>query len=167
MSAGPGQQVRHADLPDLYHTWKWRVLIAYCVFYSMNYMGRFNFSLVQPAIIDDLGITSADTGWINSWMFWGFALGDFVHGRFAERFGYRRILLLGALGTGLFNYIASFGTTINGLLVPWAIVGFMNAATWAPGIGIIAQWWGRPESGAGRWAWWERQRALRCSSSGW
>jgi sugar phosphate permease len=65
MSAGPGQQVRHADLPDLYHTWKWRVLIAYCVFYSMNYMGRFNFSLVQPAIIDDLGITSADTGWIN------------------------------------------------------------------------------------------------------
>jgi OPA family glycerol-3-phosphate transporter-like MFS transporter len=147
MSAGPGQQVRHADLPDLYHTWKWRVLIAYCVFYSMNYMGRFNFSLVQPAIIDDLGITSADTGWINSWMFWGFALGDFVHGRFAERFGYRRILLLGALGTGLFNYIASFGTTINGLLVPWAIVGFMNAATWAPGIGIIAQWWGRRERG--------------------
>ncbi|MBT3352041.1 MAG: MFS transporter [Nitrospinaceae bacterium] len=147
MSDAPSQQVRYEELPELYHTWKWRVLIAYCVFYSMNYMGRFNFSLIQPAIIEDMGITSADTGWINSWMFWGFAFGDFVHGHLAERFGYRRILLLGALGTGLFNYIASFGTTINGLLVPWAIVGFVNAATWAPGIGIIAQWWGRRERG--------------------
>ncbi|MFP6891774.1 MAG: MFS transporter [Nitrospinota bacterium] len=137
----------YGEMSALYHTWKWRILIAYCVFYSMNYMGRFNFSLIQSEIIADLGITRADTGWINSWMFWGFAFGDFVHGRFAERYGYRRILLLGAIGTGLFNVIASFGTTINTLLVPWAIVGFVNAATWAPGIGILAQWWGRRERG--------------------
>ena len=144
---GAPAQVRFEDLPDAYHVWKWRILIAYCAFYSINYMGRFNFSLIQPAIISDLGITSADTGWINSWMFWGFAFGDLVHGRLAERFGYRRILLLGAIGTGLFNFIASYGNSINGLLIPWAIVGFVNAATWAPGIGIIAQWWGRRERG--------------------
>lgn len=143
----PQAQVRFADLPDAYHLWKWRVLIAYCVFYSVNYVGRFNFSLIQPEIINDLGITRADTGWINSWMFWGFAFGDMVHGRLGERFGYRRILLLGAIGTGLFNYIASFGNSINGLLIPWAIVGFVNAATWAPGIGLLAQWWPRRERG--------------------
>lgn len=141
------EQSTSGEMPALYHTWKWRILIAYCVFYSVNYMGRFNFSLVQSEIITDLGITRADTGWINSWMFWGFAFGDFVHGRFAERFGYRRILLLGAIGTGLFNVITSFGSTINTLLIPWSIVGFVNAATWAPGIGILAQWWGRRERG--------------------
>ncbi|HJP13678.1 MAG TPA: MFS transporter [Nitrospinota bacterium] len=146
-SGAPAAQVRFEDLPDLYHVWKWRVLIAYCVFYSMNYMGRFNFSLIQSEIINDLGITRADTGWINSWMFWGFAFGDLIHGRLAERFGYRRILLFGAIGTGVFNFITSYGNSINGLLIPWAIVGFANAATWAPGIGIIAQWWGRRERG--------------------
>lgn len=140
-------QVHFADLPDAYHIWKWRVLIAYCVFYSVNYVGRFNFSLIQTEIITDLGITRADTGWINSWMFWGFAFGDMVHGRLGERFGYRNILLLGAIGTGLFNIIASFGSSITGLLIPWAVVGFVNAATWAPGIGLLAQWWSRRERG--------------------
>ena len=32
MSDAPSQQVRYEELPELYHTWKWRVLIAYCVF---------------------------------------------------------------------------------------------------------------------------------------
>ncbi len=146
-SDAPPAKVRYADLPDAYHLWKWRVLIAYCVFYSMNYMGRFNFSLIQPEIISALGITRADTGWINSWMFWGFAVGDIVHGRLGERFGYRRILLFGAIGTGLFNFITSYGNSITGLLIPWAVVGFVNAATWAPGIGLLAQWWSRRERG--------------------
>lgn len=127
--------------------WKWRVLIAFCVFYCVNYLGRFNFSLIQPLVIADLGITEADSGFINSCMFWGFALGDLVHGRLGEKYGYRRIVLLGAIGTGLFNVVASFGDDITTLAIPWAVVGFVNAATWAPAIGLLAQWWSRRERG--------------------
>jgi OPA family glycerol-3-phosphate transporter-like MFS transporter len=127
--------------------WKWRVLLAFCAFYALSYLGRFNFSLIQTAVIADLGITRADTGWINSWMFWGFALGGLLHGRIAERIGYRVVLLYGAAGIGLFNFIASHATSVNGLLVPWALAGFFGAATWAPGLGLIAQWWSRRERG--------------------
>ena len=130
-----------------YRYWKWRVLGGFCVFYCVNYLGRFNFSLIQPQVIEDLGITAADTGLINSCMFWGFALGDLVHGRLGERFGYRRVVLAGAIGTGIFNVAASFGDDVASLAVPWAVVGFVNAATWAPGIGLIAQWWSRRERG--------------------
>ncbi len=140
-------RVNYWDLPPAYHQWKWRVLIAFCVFYAFNYLGRFNFSLVQSAVIDDLGITRADTGWINSWMFWGFALGDLVFGRISERFGYRNVILFGAIATALFNFIASFGNSVNGLLIPWAVVGFVNAASWGPGIGLVAQWWPRSDRG--------------------
>ncbi|MFQ5927896.1 MAG: MFS transporter [Terriglobia bacterium] len=140
-------QVDYWALPPAYHQWKWRILIGFCTFYAFNYLGRFNFSLVQSAVIDDLGITRADTGWINSWMFWGFALGDLVHGRLAERFGYRNVILTGAVATATFNFITSFGNTVNGLLVPWGIVGFVNAASWGPGIGLIAQWWPRRDRG--------------------
>ena len=127
--------------------WKWRVLIAFCVFYAFNYLGRFNFSLIQPAVMDDLGMTAAQTGFINSWMFWGFAFGDLVHGRLGERYGYRVIVLLGALGTAAFNVAASYGDTVLGIALPWGVVGFLNAATWAPAIGLLAQWWGRRERG--------------------
>lgn len=140
-------QVNYWDLPPAYHQWKWRVLISFCVFYAFNYLGRFNFSLVQSAVIDDLGITRADTGWINSWMFWGFAFGDLVFGRISERFGYRNVILFGAIGTALFNFIASFGNSVTGLLISWAMVGFVNAASWGPGIGLIAQWWPRSDRG--------------------
>ena len=80
-------------------------------------------------------------------MFWGFALGDLVHGRLGERFGYRRVVLLGALATAAFNVLASYGDDVASLAIPWAIVGFVNAATWAPGIGLLAQWWSRRERG--------------------
>lgn len=136
-----------ADALSDFRYWKWRVLIAFCIFYSVNYLGRFNFALIQPAVIADLGLTSADTGWINSWMFWGFAFGDLVHGRLAERYGYRIIVLLGALGTAGFNIVASYGDSVLGLLLPWGMVGFLNAATWSPAIGLLAQWWGRRERG--------------------
>ena len=135
------------ELLYAYRYWKWRALGGFCVFYCVNYLGRFNFSLIQPRVIEDLGITAADTGFINSCMFWGFALGDLVHGRLGERFGYRRVVLAGALGTGLFNVVASFGDDMASLAIPWAVVGFVNAATWAPGIGLLAQWWSRRERG--------------------
>jgi len=136
-----------ANPTPAYHRWKWRVLLAFCAFYATTYLGRFNFSLIQTAVIDDLGITRADTGWINSWMFWGFAFGGVLHGRIAERIGYRTVLLYGGIGVGVFNFIASFGGSITGLLIPWSLAGFFGAATWAPGLGLIAQWWSRRERG--------------------
>ena len=135
------------DPPPDYQRWKWRVLLSFCAFYSVVYLGRFNFSLIQTAVIDDLGITRADTGWINSWMFFGFAFGAFFHGRIADRFGYRLVILYGAIGIGVFNFIASYATSVGGLLLPWGLVGFFNAATWAPGIALITQWWPRRERG--------------------
>ena len=130
-----------------YRYWKWRVLAGFCVFYCFNYLGRFNYSLVQPEVIEDLGITAAESGFVNSCMFWGFALGDLVHGRLGERFGYRRVVLAGAIATAAFNVAASFGDDVASLAIPWALVGFVNAATWAPAIGLIAQWWSRRERG--------------------
>ena len=34
----------YAQLPALYHRWKWRVLLVYAGFYLFQYMGRFNLS---------------------------------------------------------------------------------------------------------------------------
>ncbi|MFQ5931764.1 MAG: MFS transporter [Nitrospiraceae bacterium] len=75
------------------------------------------------------------------------AFGDLVFGRIAERLGYRKVILFSAISTALFNFIASFGDSVSGLLIPWAVVGFVNAASWGPGIGLIAQWWPRRDRG--------------------
>jgi sugar phosphate permease len=71
-------QALHAE--QRYSHWKWRVLLMFSGFYMFLYLGRFNFGFVIPQIIDDLGISRTTIGLANACMFWGFGLGDLVHG---------------------------------------------------------------------------------------
>ncbi len=135
------------ELPTSYHRWKWQVLVAFCVFYFFVYTGRFNFWPTSPLIKEDLLLTHIEIGVINAMLLWGFMLGDLVHGRLAEAYGLRLWVMLGAILTTVFNWVASFGTSTVGIAIPWAIVGFVNAACWAPAISIISQWWPRRERG--------------------
>ena len=137
----------YGELPTSYHRWKWQVLVAFCVFYFFVYTGRFNFWPTSPLIKEDLLLTHIEIGVINAMLLWGFMLGDLVHGRLAEAYGLRLWVMLGAILTTVFNWVASFGTSTIGIAIPWAIVGFVNAACWAPAISIISQWWPRRERG--------------------
>lgn len=137
----------HADVPRSYHRWKWQVLLAFSFFYLFVYLGRFNFWPLAPLIKDELALTHIEIGLINAALLWGFGLGDLVHGRLAEAYGLRLWVLLGALLTVVFNWVASFGNTALSIAIPWGINGFVNAACWAPGISMISQWWPRRERG--------------------
>ena len=137
----------YAELPGSYHRWKWRVLLAFCVFYLFIYLGRFNFWPVAPLIKEDLALSHMEIGLINALLLWGFGLGDLVHGRLAEAYGLRLWVLMGAVLTTVFNWVTSYGTTTLTIAIPWGIVGFVNAACWAPAISMISQWWPRRDRG--------------------
>lgn len=111
------------------------------------YLGRFNFWPISPLVKDDLGFSYFQIGIINVCLLWGFGLGDLFHGRLSEYYGFRVWIALGAVTTTLFNVLASFGTSIWSIAIPYGIAGFCNAACWAPGISMIAQWWPRKDRG--------------------
>ena len=137
----------YSELPRSYHRWKWRILLAFCVFYLFIYLGRFNFWPVAPLIKEDLALSHVEIGLINALLLWGFGLGDIVHGRLAEAYGLRLWVLMGAVLTTVFNWVTSFGTSAWSIAIPWGIVGFVNAACWAPAISMISQWWPRQDRG--------------------
>ncbi|RMF84569.1 MAG: MFS transporter [Nitrospinota bacterium] len=147
MARSGGNAVRYHDLPPAYHRWKWRVLLAFAGFYASVYLGRFNFGLVIPLLIEDLRISRTEAGFITMAMMWGFGLGDLVHGRLSERFGFRHWIALGAWLTTLFNWLTSFGVSVLTLILPWTLNGFVNAMCWSPGIAMISQWWPRQDRG--------------------
>ena len=139
--------VRFEDLPRAYHLFKWRVLLAFAVFYLFAYLGRFSLYPLGPLVKDGLGLTNVDIAIIWAMLFWGFALGDVLHGRLAEAFGLRLWVMVGAVLTAVFNWVTSFATSPLTMAVPLGLAGFVNAACWAPAMSMISQWWPRSRRG--------------------
>jgi sugar phosphate permease len=96
---------------------------------------------------DQLDFTHIELGIINACLLWGFALGGMTHGRIAEAYGYRFWLVTGTLASVALNWVTSFGTNLWTIAIPWGFNGYVNATVWAPGIGMLAQWWHRSHRG--------------------
>ncbi len=96
---------------------------------------------------EQLEFTHVELGIINACLLWGFALGGMTHGRIAETFGYRFWIVAGTLASVALNWVTSFGTSLWTIAIPWGLNGFANATVWAPGIGMLAQWWHRSQRG--------------------
>ena len=90
---------QYEDLPNSYHIFKWRVLLAFAGFYLFLYLGRFNFWPVAPLVKEDLSLSNFEVGLVNALLLWGFGLGDLVHGRLAETFGLRLWVMICLLYT--------------------------------------------------------------------
>ena len=96
---------------------------------------------------EQLDFTHIELGIINACLLWGFALGGMTHGRIAEAYGYRFWLVTGTLASVALNWVTSFGTNLWTIAIPWGFNGYVNATVWAPGIGMLAQWWHRSHRG--------------------
>jgi len=127
--------------------WRNRVLFSYAAFYLFVYMGRFNHWPAGPVIREELDFTHVEIGIINACLLWGFAIGDFSHGRIAEIYGYRFWIVAGTLASVALNWVTSFGNSLWTIAIPWGLNGFVNATVWSPGIGMLAQWWHRSQRG--------------------
>ena len=141
------EAVRYVDLPRAYHVFKWRVLLAFAVFYLFAYLGRFSLYPLGPLVKDDLVLSNVEIAVIWAMLFWGFALGDVLHGRMAEAFGLRLWVMLGAILTAVFNWATSFASSSLTMAIPLGLAGFVNAACWAPAMSMISQWWPRSRRG--------------------
>ena len=141
------EAVRYADLPRAYHVFKWRVLLAFAVFYLFAYLGRFSLYPLGPLVKDDLDFSNVEIAVIWAMLFWGFALGDVFHGRLAEAFGLRLWVMAGAVLTAVFNWATSFAASSLTMAIPLGLAGFVNAACWAPAMSMISQWWPRSRRG--------------------
>ena len=130
-----------------YTFWKWKILIVFSIFYTTNYLGRFNFWPMAPLIRDDLSLTHVQIGLLNAAILWGFCFGDVVHGSLSEKYGFRKWIFIGAILTTVCNILVSYSSSFIVFLIPWFVCGFVNAACWAPGVGMVSQWWERKQRG--------------------
>ena len=125
----------------------WRVVIMASVFYSFYYLGRLNWGIAMPWIINDLGISKTTAGLGATLLMWSYAAGTLVSGRLGEIFGQRRLCLVGGVGTTILNIIVALQTSLTAIFIPWTVNGFIQGQTYAPINGMITNWY--PKSSRG------------------
>jgi OPA family glycerol-3-phosphate transporter-like MFS transporter/OPA family sugar phosphate sensor protein UhpC-like MFS transporter len=119
--------------------------VTFC--YLFYYTGRQTFGFAIPGIQADLGLSKQAVGWVSAAMLWGYAIGQSINGNLGDKFGGRRMMVLGALLSFAANWAMSFTTSFLTLLLAWGANGYFQSMGFAPGSRLLSNWWGHDKRG--------------------
>jgi sugar phosphate permease len=139
--------------------WRIRIFSTVWITYFAYYLCRYNMPMVSKKMGTAFSWDKSQIGIIFTALTLMYALGQFVNGQLADRFGSRLVATLGVLGSVSMN-IAVFLVTL--LMSPentdpaailflvavfWGANGFFQAMGWTPMVRIMAHWFSSKNRG--------------------
>jgi MFS family permease len=115
------------------------------------------FALVLPSVRADLGLTSAQAGYLGSVMLVAAAAGGVGFGWVADRFGRTRGLMLSVLLYSIFTFACGFANTLEQFVVFRIFLGLGMGGVWTSGAALVSESWPAEHRG----------KALGFMQSGW
>lgn len=128
---------------------KWISLMSFSIMYLFIYLGRFNVNELMPYIAEEVKITLQQQEMISISVFISYAVGSFINGYLADRFGAKKIVVLGGIMTSLLNMSVPFQEHWSGVFLIWFINGYFQSMIWVGGISLLSHWWKDGERGKG------------------
>ena len=141
------QLVDQNKIDSQYSKYRKEILASIIVLYGFGYTCRLALSVVKKPLIDSGLFSIGDLGLVGSAYFYGYALGKFFNGFFADYANVRRFFTFGLITSGLIN--VSMG--LNQSLLLWVVFWFLNG--WVQGIGApscaiaLTNWFSPKERG--------------------
>ena len=89
-----------------------RMLFVLWATYGSFYLCRVNVGPAVPSIRQSLGIGAIEIAFVLGAVKLGYAMGQFVNGQLTERFGARRILGVGMLGSAVVTMLFAIAPTV-------------------------------------------------------
>lgn len=121
--------------------WQVRAFALLWSAYASYYLCRLNFAVAQPAILKEFpDWTLAQVGAIPSAYAAVYAVGQFVNGQLAVRFGARALMTFSMVVAGAMNLAFSRATTFPEMVVFWGINGWVQSAGWSLLVETMANW---------------------------
>ncbi len=140
--------------------WQKRIFSTVWITYFAYYLCRYNMPMAKTRLCETFSWDAAQFGQILSALLLMYAVGQFVNGQLADRFGTRMIASLGVLGSVIMNLLVfavmivsaddglSSKMVLRSLIVLWGLNGFFQAMGWSPMVRIMTHWF--PVKGRGR-----------------
>jgi MFS family permease len=134
-----------------------RALVAGMFGWMLDAFDVMIFALVLPYVRADLGLTSAQGGYLGSVMLVAAAVGGVGFGWIADRFGRTRALMLSVLLYSVFTFACGFATTLAQFVVFRIFLGLGMGGEWTAGAALVSETWPAQHRG----------KALGFMQSGW
>jgi len=140
--------------------WQVRIFSSVWITYFAFYLCRYNMPMANTRLCETFSWNNSQFGIILSALLLMYALGQFVNGQLADRFGTRVIASIGVLGSVVMNLLVfvvvmvaparamSPQTVLRLLVIFWGVNGFFQAMGWSPMVRVMAHWF--PSSSRGK-----------------
>ncbi len=132
--------------------WQARIFCSVWITYFAYYLCRYNMPIAKSRMCDAYSWSNEDIGIVFTALLGMYAVGQFVNGQLADRFGTRTIASLGVLGSVIMN-LAVFAVvlmtepgSVNSesvllwIAIFWGANGFLQAMGWSPMVRVMAHW---------------------------
>jgi MFS transporter, OPA family, glycerol-3-phosphate transporter len=132
-----------------YKLWRWRIFFITWLAYGGFYLTRKSFSVAKIGLGDDpdFMMSNATMGAIDFAYLTAYAVGQFLWGAFGDRFGTRKIVLVGMLGSVIAGFAMGLSPLVLFLGVFFCIQGFCQSSGWAPLTKNVGYWFAQKERG--------------------
>jgi sugar phosphate permease len=132
--------------------WQYRIFGSVWITYFAFYLCRYNMPVAKTRLCEEYSWSSTDFGWVFSALTAAYAVGQFVNGQLADRFGSRAIASLGILVSVVMNLAifvlllmappdsADPNTVLWLLIIFWGMNGFFQSMGWPSMVRVMAHW---------------------------
>ncbi|MFH1491071.1 MAG: MFS transporter [Pseudomonadota bacterium] len=128
------------DILAAWKSWQVRTFVTIWLTYGSFYLCRANMSFALPGLSDEYGYSKTLLGLLGTALFIMYSLGQFVNGQLGDKFGARKLVFVGMIGSVLLNILFSFSTAFGFMLVVWGLNGYFQSMGWSPQVKTMANW---------------------------
>ena len=129
-------------------TYSWQRLILSIVISTIGSIGMWAVIMVLPQVQSDFGVERGEASLAYSATMLGFALGNFLIGRFVDRYGIYLALVIAAIAQAAGFALAAMSSNFWVFaLLQGTLIGASTAVTFGPLIADVSHWFHRRQIG--------------------
>jgi len=130
---------------DKMHRYRMLIFVVISLSYVVSYFHRSSSAVVGPVLMDDLGISPTDLGFIGSMYFWAYAVACLPSGLLTDAIGARKTITfcLGIAAAGTMLFAASSSVPLLG--AARALIGFGVSSVYIAAMKIFSDWYKKNE----------------------